>query len=119
MKNTLPLSVLILAHRFDQKLFNAVQRASFAAEVLIGWNGDDQLSPNDHNTLKQKHHHIRISIIPGKITDFAATRNALHEKATQSWILWIDSDEVLAEDSEVLLEKLLSRDDIAGASLKT
>ena len=35
MKNKLPLSIIILAHRDDQRLRNAIASAQFAEQVLV------------------------------------------------------------------------------------
>lgn len=40
------------------------------------------------------------------IDDFAAARNFSFSKATQEYILWLDADDVLAEDAQEALKRL-------------
>jgi len=46
--------------------------------------------------------------------DFSAARNYSLEQASGQWILWLDADEVLAEDALQILSPLLHRPDLEG-----
>lgn len=108
MSHTLPITVLLLAHRFDQKLIRAVKSASFAAQIVIGWDSATTLEKEQRHALKALHPELKLVTMTDQLTDFAATRNALQEHATQSWLFWLDSDEAITQESFKYLEPSLS-----------
>lgn len=94
---TLPIAVAILVptHRTQsqtQQLTKTLQSVAFAQSI---WLGETE-SP---------------------IVDFAAARNSLKPQISESWILWLDSDEWFesVETVRVELQKLLSLPNISGA----
>lgn len=117
MTQPLPFTALILAHRNDQRLNNAVKSVRCAKHVIIGWSGET-LSEREIETLQQLHRDLTIIEQSGPIVDFAHARNALHSYAKTDWVFWLDSDEALDAESIPVLAEALSRQDLAGAAIQ-
>jgi len=109
------ISVLILANKYDHSLARAVSSAAWADEVLIGWTGDRDPSKVDKESMVQIVPQIKIVRIPGLITDFSATRNQLHPKVTSDWVFWLDSDEVICNESIFTIKAVMEKREFAGA----
>ena len=108
MSHTLQITVLLLAHRFDQKLLGAVKSASFADQIVIGWDSSTKLEKEQSHALTALHPQLNVVTITDELTDFAAARNALQVHATNNWIFWLDSDEVITSESIPHLRRALS-----------
>jgi glycosyltransferase involved in cell wall biosynthesis len=93
-KNNIPLSVIILTHRSDQRFLNALKSAQPAKEVLVL----DYQSNNDWKKLEKKYHFTLIKR-SGPIENFAKERNLGLKKAKHDWILFLDSDEEIVSES--------------------
>lgn len=92
-RHTPPLSVIIITHRQDQRFHQCLATVQFAPEIIV-------VTP------------------PGPITDFARERNQALAKATQPWVLFIDSDEVLTPSSITTLNKLTSQTKVKAFWIK-
>lgn len=88
---TLPITVIILAHRNNQNLVTAVTSASFAAEILV----IDNASGVDW----QQFSHLSVSVKAENepITDFSRIRNQAIKYAQHDWVFFLDSDEEVKE----------------------
>jgi hypothetical protein len=117
MSHTLPITVLILAHRFDHKLLSAVKSATFVDELIIGWDCTIKLEKEQAHELRGLHPYLKLVTITDQLRDFAATRNALQEHATHDWVFWLDSDETITSKSIPHLQKILSGN-AAGARVQ-
>lgn len=76
------LTIVILTHRDDQKFKNAQESAQFAGEVLVIQNDE-------------------------KVLDFSKARNDALKQVTTSWVLFLDSDETLPEESQQEIQKII------------
>lgn len=93
MNNKLPLSVLILSDEKDKKMAQlAVKSAFFAKEIILE--------------------------IKNNITDFSHERNKLAQKASQSWVLFLDSDEIITRESFQILKKIIQENTLDGVLVK-
>jgi glycosyltransferase involved in cell wall biosynthesis len=86
MSSTVEISVIILFKQKDEKFQQALKSAQFAKEII---------------TLKNN-----------QITDFSQIRNQALKKATQKWVFFLDSDEVIAPKSVAEIKEII-QDDLA------
>lgn len=84
-----PLSVIIISDRDDERMRQAVESAQFADEVIV--------------ITTQK-----------PIQDFAAERNKALERAKNEWVFFLDSDEVITSESVSSIKQLVMRPQLAG-----
>ncbi|MBD3279809.1 MAG: glycosyltransferase [Candidatus Pacebacteria bacterium] len=92
-QSKLPLSVIIITHRQDQRFYQAQKSAQFAQEVLI-------VKPTQ------------------PISDFAQVRNQALKQAQHNWVLFLDSDEIIDAQSIAQLKTLLTNPDVQAYTLK-
>ena len=118
MSELLSVSVLILADHHSQKLERAVSSAAWAQEVVIGWTASEKASSDVLQNLRQIVPSLRVVHLPGEITDFPATRNKLQLAATQDWVFWLDSDEVIQSESIRCIEQVCHSDSYGGAYIR-
>lgn len=112
MTDKLPLTICILTNRADERFFQALESAQWAQEVLV----IDYQSGNDWPQLAQKYQ-FTLHESPGPILDFAQERNWALKQAQSDWVLFLDSDEMLAQDTEKKLRKILDQPNVQAASL--
>ena len=91
-KNKLPLSIIILTHRNDERFEKCLASAQFAQEIIV-----------------EKHENI---------VDFSQARNNALKKTTQPWVFFLDSDEVISDDSVRVIEEILSNNNLDGVFIK-
>lgn len=98
----LPLSVLIITHRSDERFEKALASVQFAEEILVF---DDE-SDADWDKLAEN---FRFRVIPVKegFTDFSAIRNYAVNHASHHWVLFLDSDERLQLEAPSQIAKIL------------
>src|SRR6185369_10778665 len=118
MDDSLPISVLVLANHIDEHFERCLRSVAWAGEVVIGWTNETALTTEEHDSLKNIVTALKVVHIPGRITDFAATRNSLHSKAQFDWMFWLDSDEVVLPESIAHIEKLVNSPQIGGAMIR-
>lgn len=103
VENKLPLSIVILTHRSDDRFERSLQSAQIAAQVVVV----DYQSGADWTRLADQHSFTLVEK-EGPINDFAAERNNSLDKCSQSWVLFLDSDEVLDPSSVEELAKIIA-----------
>lgn len=89
----LPLTVIIFAHRQDERLRQAEASAQQAQQVLVVHPG-------------------------GQVTDFSRIRNEALQLVQHDWVFFLDSDEVITPESWSEIKKILSDEAVAGAWVK-
>lgn len=89
---SLPISVIILAHKQDEKLQAAVNSVGWAEEV-------------------------KVIFIEEEIEDFAAVRNDAMKRAQCEWVFFLDSDEVFTSHPDEL-QKYLTQDEVVGVYVR-
>ncbi len=109
----LPLTVIILTDRSDERFAKAVASSQFAHEVLIISNRIDQ-------DLQQLHpsYSFKVEEWPEVITDFSHVRNAALKLASQDWVLFLDSDEEVADHSVSEIEKFITEGAVDGVAVR-
>lgn len=86
----LPCTAVILAHTADEKLFQAIASVQQFAELLVIDNASGiKKTDIDHSNF------IIHTLSDKPITDFAAVRNKALTLASQDWVFFLDSDEIL------------------------
>ncbi len=114
MQKLLPISVLMITHRGDERFFQAIASIKWAQEVLI----HDLSGTIDKNKLSHPGKIVLLknpkTLDTSGIGNFAKIRNQLQLRATQPWIFWLDSDEVVADEATGMLASMIERSDIAG-----
>jgi glycosyltransferase involved in cell wall biosynthesis len=88
LMSTTNLSIIILTHRDDDRLKQALASADFADEVI---------------TIKNQN-----------ISDFALARNQATKKATHDWVLFLDSDEKIDPKSINEIKKIIKHNKVDG-----
>lgn len=105
----LPLTIIILTHTSNRLFLRCLASAQLAAEVIVVDN-------NSKNNWSQLATTYNFSVLrhPEPISDFAATRNQALKRAEHPWVLFLDSDEVLAENSFNELKQCLHSETVDG-----
>lgn len=109
----LPLTVIILTNRNDQRFVNALQSGQFAEEVLVV----DNHSGNDWKKLAKKNR-FRLIKYTEKIENFAQVRNFALEKATYEWVFFLDSDEIIPVSEQPAIQRAIKNGKLDGAFVK-
>src|SRR3990172_198886 len=109
----LPLSVIILTHRSDDRFINALASSQSAEEVLVVDFG----SKNNWLKLK-KQFHFTVIAHQGPIRNFSAERNTALKLAKHSWVFFLDSDEVIQASSWQSINKIIQEDQLAGVLVR-
>ncbi|MDQ5951147.1 MAG: hypothetical protein QG639_424 [Patescibacteria group bacterium] len=104
----LPISVIVLAHRNDEKLNKALASANFASEIIVI---DNQSSVN-WKQFKE----LPLKVIPQTtpINNFSQVRNAALKEASNDWVFFLDSDEEIAQPVIPQLATLIASDSAQG-----
>lgn len=110
--NKVPLSVIILAHQDTPLLRQAVVSCSWAEEVLLITTARSHTSTTDRwqsipGVTKQLSY-------PQPLTDFSELRNWSMDRSKNDWVLFVDSDEVVAANAPDVLRPVVTRADISG-----
>lgn len=85
---TADISIIILFKQKDKQFQQALNSSQFAKEVI---------------TVKNN-----------KISDFSQIRNQALAKATQEWVFFLDSDEIIAPESIPEIKKIIQDDALDG-----
>lgn len=107
------LSIIILTHRSDERFESALASAQFAKEVLV----IDYHSGAAWDTLKDIYHFQVISK-EDDLVDFSAARNDALTYATQEWVLFLDSDEIIPKSSQPDILRIITDKVCAGATVR-
>src|SRR5258708_3899827 len=106
---SLPVSVIILAHRDDAKLIAAVESVPWAAEIVVVWTS---LPPFPESVLHLPNVRCVLSSFSGQ--NFAKLRNDALHSATAEWVFFLDSDEVVCEGAVNSIEQIIASN-VTGA----
>lgn len=109
--NSLPISVIVLAHQADQRFDAAIASVNWAAEIIVIWTGTREGRPN------VKLANLQILFFDQRVSDFAHLRNAALQEAQHDWVFFLDSDEVFDQSSLTQLQKVITNPLIDGASI--
>ncbi|HEX9817664.1 MAG TPA: glycosyltransferase family 2 protein [Patescibacteria group bacterium] len=104
-KTDIPLSVVILTHRKDERFVQALASAQPADEVLVL----DFDSNNYWPSLTRQFHFKKINQ-SGPIKNFSAVRNLALKQARYDWVFFLDSDEEIDPSSWLKIKALLGSD---------
>jgi hypothetical protein len=105
------ITVVILAHRNDELLAQTVKSVEWASEICVVWTGLVQDSPTHFGK------HVSILSFTGPVTNFAEVRNYALCQVKTKWVLFLDSDEVLSNQAQPELEKIVTENTYAGIEL--
>ncbi|MFZ5376901.1 MAG: glycosyltransferase family 2 protein [Patescibacteria group bacterium] len=110
----LQLSVVILTNLKGSRFIKSLESAQFADQVVV----IDYESQNDWQSLKELYHFELWQRNCHTIRNFADERNQALEKAKHSWVLFLDSDEVILPKSFKLIKEIIEKNDCDGATVK-
>lgn len=107
----LPLTVIVLVGSKTKHLPETLRSVEWASEIILFDN-------NSGFDFTQIAIDSRVMILfdQNPITDFAATRQMLQAKATQPWVFFVDSDEVVILHSLPELQAVLQEPALHGLS---
>ena len=116
MSDKLKLSIIILAHRLDQRLKQALVSAQFAAEVLLV----NDLPADRQDQLKtwQEKYGFTLLELESKLTNFAQARQKSLDAAKHDWVFFLDSDEYLEPTSINQIKYFIQQQHYAGALVR-
>lgn len=102
-----------MTNRSDQRFLHCLESVQFAKEILIV----DVQSGNDWDKLSKK---MRFSVIKriDAMVDFAAIRNIMISKASQDWVLFVDSDEVVTPQLKKQLPHLIQNQKVSAYDIR-
>lgn len=115
VSETSSVSVLVLADQVHEQFERCLSSAAWAQQLVIGWTRVDQLTKAERFRIEQIFPGAEIIHLPGKISNFAATRNQLHKSVTSEWVFWLDSDEVILPECLRQIEQVTHNDELMGA----
>jgi hypothetical protein len=108
---TLPVTVVILAHRVDSRLLAAINSVVWANDICLVWTGAE--SSIDLPKIEQ----LRLLKIFNPVSDFASIRNWALKSAIFEWVFFLDSDEVFDSAGIEEIAKVISNPLIDGATV--
>lgn len=103
------LAVLLLANTAAPRLEAALASVSWAPQILIGWTGGQPVPAATRQRWQTVYPQLTIHQLPGPIQNFAGARNQLQAQTEADWVLWLDSDEVLAPTSRAEIMEFVTR----------
>lgn len=109
----LPLTIIILTNRSDQRFHATLKSAQVAEEVLV----IDNKSGNDWGVLRERYSLIALEK-HHPIQDYSQVRNEALAKASHEWVLFLDSDEVLTASSLPALAQIISENNCDGVIVR-
>lgn len=115
MKKKLTLSVIILCHRDDERLEKAVASVQFSDQVILV-----ETAGNINISRLQKKYGCEKKSLPGntKPIDFSELRNQSLKFAKHDWVFFLDSDEVVTENSIPSFKKLIEQNHYEAAYIR-
>jgi hypothetical protein len=99
------LSIVILTNRNDDRFVNSLKSSQIAKNVII----IDNNSNNDWKNLK-KHYNFNIISYPSKVSNFSNVKNLSLKEIKTKWVLFLDSDEVLSQNSATEIDSIINTD---------
>lgn len=88
----LPISALILTKNEESLIGDCLKQLDFVDEIIVL---DEQSTDKTVNIVRK----FTDNIINSKISNFSKNRNTLKDAAKNNWILYLDADERLSENS--------------------
>ncbi len=110
--DTLPVSVIILAHQSNTRLQMAIQSVHWATEILVIWT-----DPHTLPKISGNQDQLKILTSPQNVHDFAHIRNIALKEAMFEWIFFLDSDEVFDEKCLSELQSVIENPLVNGAKI--
>lgn len=106
------ISAVILTHNSASTLKQALDSVMFCDEVII----IDDASTDATVAIAQK---LGVTVYHRSLNqDFAAQRNFGISKATHTWVLFVDDDEIVPKDLQVEIHNAVNRIDAHGFFLR-
>lgn len=107
---SISVSIIILAHRADDRLLASIESAQFANEVII-------IDNNSNTNWPQLPAHLHFVVVPylTPITDWSTVRNFAMTHTTHDWVMFLDSDEVITVESIPSISNLIEKNVFDGA----
>lgn len=100
------LSAVLLAHRNDTRLLNALSSLSFCNEIVV----IDNLSGCNWKQIEKKlQTKITVVEFSKEISNFANAKNTGLQKVKTQWVILLDSDEVLPENTKNEVQSIISQ----------
>lgn len=109
----LPLTIIILTHRSDERFEKALESAQFADDVLVIANNIEEAVQTFHSSYS-----FQIMALNEPITDFSFVRNEALKHAKHDWVLFLDSDEVVKAESVPEIERLITTQGALGYGVR-
>ena len=112
-KPALPITVIILTNRTDERLTAAIQSVSWAKSILlidtVGLPELEQFSPNPAIAIKKYPDPPTNNSI-----NFSKIRNWSLQFVATPWVFFLDSDEVVTKESVPLITEMVQREGLDG-----
>lgn len=111
--NNLDITTVILTHRLDDRLKAAINSARPFSNVLVGVT-NNQPWPD---WLKSNSDQVNATKID-QVTSFATNRNLLLKLVKTTWVLFLDSDEVVSDELRLKILSTLPNTKYDGFLIK-
>lgn len=99
----IPVTVIVLAHQPDHLLKSCLESIQWATEKLLVAT---QESPEWQQIAKQ--YQALLVQYPGEVTDFSRVRNWAMTIASEEWVFFVDSDEVVTKSSVTEIQRVIA-----------
>ena len=111
------LTIIVLAHRADDRLVKSVASANFAQEILV-------VVTDHHPAIAERLKKFPVRLVnlfpefAHQPFDFSWLRNQALNLAKFDWVFFLDSDEIFASRSQSQIDLILINDQINAAWVK-
>lgn len=116
IRKKLPITIIILIHRVDERLEKAINSVSFAEQIMLV----DQGGKTNTTDLEKKFQFDKV-VLPEQPSDnfnFAELRNQSLNYAKYECVFFLDSDEVVTKNSYPEIVNLLQDQSFNAAFIK-
>ncbi len=101
----LPITAIVLTNRSDSRLTQCLNSLTWAQEIVI----IDDATGTDWSTWETGFG-LDVVRLEQPLTDFAQARNDALVQASQPWVFFIDSDEVVTKESVSEIQRVIETD---------
>ena len=108
IQNNIPITILILAHHYSEKILSCLNSVNWASEVIVVVSG--QASHGTWENLERMYANVRCVFLDTEIIDFSDVRNKAITYAKHDWVFFLDSDEVVSRHAESDLKEKITHD---------